>query len=98
MFKRKKIIKRSPKAGDFNPPKEYHEGNKIFTLALVIDNEVVDIMRTEERLMSILTSEPKIIDLTTKDYKVHVGWTYLEEEGEFISNEVEEEDNSSTDI
>jgi|GEM_PF-3224825 hypothetical protein len=98
MFKRKTIYKRSPKANDFNAPKEFHEGNKIFTLALVIDNEVVDIMRTEERLMSILTSEPKIIDLTTKDYKVHVGWTYLEEEGEFISNEVKEEDSSGADV
>ena len=97
MFKRKKINKRSPKANIFNDPKEYHEGNKIYTLAFVIDGEVVEIMRTEERLMSILLSEPKIVDLTTKDYRVHVGWTYLEEEGEFISNEDKEEDNSSTD-
>jgi hypothetical protein len=36
--------------------------------------------------------------LTTKDYKVHVGWTYLEEEGEFISNEVKEEDSSGADV
>jgi hypothetical protein len=96
MFKKKKFNKRSPKSNNFNPPKEYHEGNKIFTLALVIDNEVVDIMRTEERLMAILTSDPKIIDLTTKDYLVKPGWIYLEEEGEFISNENQEEDPTST--
>lgn len=97
MFKRKKINKRSPKANSFNKPKEYHEGNKIFTLALVIDNEVIDIMRTEERLMAILTSEPKIIDLTEKDYFVGVGWNYIEETGEFITNETQEEDSQSSD-
>jgi hypothetical protein len=97
MFKRKKINKRSPKGNKFNAPKEYHEGNKIFTLALVLDNEVVDIMRTEERLMSILLSEPKVVDLTTKDYLVGLGWKYIEEEGEFISNENQEEDSVSTD-
>lgn len=98
MFKKKKIPKRSPKKNSFNKPKEYHEGNKIFTLALVIDNEVVDIMRTEERLMAILTSEPKIVDLTERDYHVHVGWNYIEETGEFVANETEEEDTQSPDV
>lgn len=98
MFKRKKVHKISPKANSFNKPKEYHEGNKIFTLALVIDDEVVEIMRTEERLMAILTSEPKIIDLTEKDYLVHIGWNYIEETGEFVSNETEEEDTQSPDV
>jgi hypothetical protein len=97
MFKRKKINKRSPKINNFNAPQEYHEGNKIHTLAFVIDGEVVEIMRTEERLMSILLSEPKIVDLTEKDYYVKLGWTYIEETGEFISNENKEEDNTSTD-
>ena len=97
MFKRKKINKRSPRGNAFKQPKEYHEGNKIFTLALVIDNEVIDIMRTEERLMAILTSEPKIIDLTEKDYFVKVGWNYIEETGEFVTNEIKEEDSQSSD-
>jgi predicted nucleotidyltransferase len=97
MFKRKKINKRSPKSNAFKEPKEYHEGNKIFTLAIVIDDEVVDIMRTEERLMAILTSEPKIIDLTEKDYLVKIGWNYIEETGEFITNEIKEEDSQSSD-
>jgi predicted nucleotidyltransferase len=97
MFKRKKINKRSPKVNSFNKPKEYHEGNKIFTLALVLDDEVVEIMRTEERLMAILTSEPKIVDLTEKDYFVRIGWNYIEETGEFVANETEEEDTQSSD-
>jgi hypothetical protein len=97
MFKRKKINKRSPKGNTFKQPKEYHEGNKIFTLAIVIDNEVVEIMRAEERLMAILTSEPKIVDLTEKDYFVKIGWNYIEETGEFITNEIKEEDPQSTD-
>jgi predicted nucleotidyltransferase len=96
MFKRKKINKRSPKVNSFNKPKEYHEGNKIFTLALVLDDEVVEIMRTEERLMAILTSEPKIVDLTEKDYFVSIGWNYIEETGEFVANETEEEDTQSS--
>jgi hypothetical protein len=98
MFKKKKVLKRSPKGNSFNKPIEFHEGNKIFTLALVIDDEVVDIMRTEERLMAILTSEPKIVDLTEKDYLVHVGWNYIEETGEFVANETEEENTQSPDV
>ena len=98
MFKKKKINKRSPKLDRFNPPKEYHEGNKIFTLAFVLDGEIVEIMRTEERLMSILLSEPKIVNLTEKDYLAHIGWLYVEENGEFIPNENTEEDTQSSNV
>lgn len=33
-------------------------------LAMIIDNEVVDILHTDERLASILLSEPVVIDIT----------------------------------
>jgi hypothetical protein len=33
-------------------------------IAFIIDNEVVDILHTDERLAAIFLSEPKIVDVT----------------------------------
>jgi hypothetical protein len=53
-------------------------------LALVIDNEVVDILHTDERLSAILLSNPIIIDVSENFYNeenrptLFVGATYNE--------------------
>ena len=54
IFKRKnKIEKINPKTDNFKEPKNYHEAKKIYSIALVLDNEVQDIIRTEERLCNV---------------------------------------------
>lgn len=35
-----------------------------FKIALIIDNEVVDVIRTDERLAAIFLSNPTIVDVT----------------------------------
>lgn len=49
-------------------------------LAFVIDNKVVDVLHTDERLASIFLSEPKVVDITPSDgiQQVFVDYTYDE--------------------
>ena len=41
MFNKKRIHKMNPKRDTWNQPKSYHEEKKIYSLALVLDDEVV---------------------------------------------------------
>lgn len=56
-------------------------------IAFVIDNEVLDILHTDERLAAILLSNPVIIDVTDNLYenggKVQLGSTYDPDTKEF---------------
>lgn len=49
-------------------------------IAFVIDNEVVDILHTDERLAAIFLSQPLILDVSDKlplnDHGIAVGSTY----------------------
>lgn len=45
-------------------------------IALVIDNEVVDIIHANDRLGAILLSNPNIIDISSLDESVKVGSIY----------------------
>ena len=40
------------------------EETALFKIALIIDNEVVDVIRTDERLAAIFLSNPTIVDVT----------------------------------
>jgi hypothetical protein len=99
IFKRKRIQKISPKKDSFNPPKQYHEENKIYSIALVLDGEIQDIIRTEERLWALLMSQPVILDISDLEEKPQINWTYNEETGEFKNpnaiKPTDEEDTSS---
>ena len=60
----------------------------LIPIALVIDNEVVEIMNVQARTAAIFLSEPKVVDLT--DYlkpsgklDVVIGMTYNESNGKF---------------
>jgi hypothetical protein len=62
--------------------------NDLVPIALIIDNEVVEIMYVQTRTAAILLSEPKTVDLT--DYKkpngdltVKTGMIYNESNGKF---------------
>lgn len=58
-------------------------------IAFVIDNEVLDILHTDERLSAILLSNPLIVDVTNNLYEnggtVHLGSTYDPVTQEFSS-------------
>lgn len=63
-----------------------------YKVAFVLDNEVVDVLHTDERLAAIFLSNPKIIDVTDKvtadPSKVQIGFLYNEELNSFINPEV----------
>ena len=92
--KRHKHAKRPSTVEKFKQPKEFHEANKIYTVAFVIDGVVEEIMRTEARFSALLTSNPIIIDITENQSNPQLGWTYDEETGEFKNEEVQQEENS----
>jgi hypothetical protein len=56
--------------------------NDISTLAIVVDNEVVDVMRAQPRLSSILLAEPKFVKINKEDGGVRIGDKYLD--GKFV--------------
>lgn len=86
IFKRKnKIEKINPKTDNFKQPKDYHEPKKIYSIAIVLDNEVQDIIRTEERLWAMLMSNPVIVDITDNETRPQLNWEYNEETGEFTN-------------
>lgn len=66
-----------------------------FKLAFVIDNEVVDVLHTDERLAAIFLSNPKIIDVTDQvtvdPSKVQIGFLYSEESNSFIKPEIQDD-------
>jgi len=100
IFKKKnRIEKINPKTDNFKEPKTYHEEKKIYSIALVLDNEVQDILRTEERLWAMLMSNPVIVDITDNETRPQLNWEYNEETGEFTNpNAIQpnnEEDQSS---
>jgi len=83
MFNKKRIHKINPKRDTWNQPKSYHEEKKIYSLALVLDDEVQDIIRTEERLWALLVSGAKIIDITDLEIHPSINWMYDEETNTF---------------
>ena len=56
-------------------------------IAFVIDNQVIDILHTDERLAAIFLSEPVILDVTGDDGEptTLVGATYDPETGTFTA-------------
>lgn len=56
-------------------------------IAFIIDNEVVDILHTDDRLAAIFLSNPVILDVSNKmpltDFNITVGSTYDEETDTF---------------
>ena len=52
-------------------------------VALIIDNTIVDILHTDQRLADIFLSNPVAVDVTSREEEIHSGWTYNSESGEF---------------
>lgn len=62
------------------------------SIAFVIDDEIVDVLYTDERMSAILLSNPIILDLSsaitnapaTSTYRPTIGWTYNAEQNAVI--------------
>jgi len=56
-------------------------------IAFIIDNKVVELLNTDERISAILLSNPLILDVTEKisntDEYIMIGSTYNSETGSF---------------
>jgi hypothetical protein len=57
-------------------------------LAFVLDNKVVDVLRTDERLAAIFLSQPIVVDVTGPDGSptTETGYNYDPITGNFFSN------------
>lgn len=78
------VVEADPKAID--PVGPLHE--KATAIAIIVDDEVVDILYTNDVLAAAFLSQPKLVDVTTlmADPFVHPasGWAYDEEQNSFI--------------
>lgn len=50
--------------------------DNIYTFAIVVDGEVVDIMRVQQKLAVVLQSEPKFIKFDPEQVQPLPGWKY----------------------
>jgi hypothetical protein len=60
-------------------------GSKINYLAIILDGEVQEIMRAENRLAALLLSQPLVVEFFPEEVKPSVGWGYSD--GKFFDNE-----------
>jgi hypothetical protein len=83
LFKTKKQIeKRGLGTKNDVMPKLEFEVNHI---AVVLDNEVQEIIRAQNRLAALLLSEPKFIEFNPEEVRPEIGWNYLD--GKFQAEE-----------
>jgi hypothetical protein len=45
-------------------------------LAIVLDGEVQEIMRAQNRLAALLLSEPKFVEYDPSEFQIEIGWLY----------------------
>lgn len=84
MFGKKiKKQKRSPIAEGFREPTPMHGDINIYSIAIVLDNEVQDVIRAEARLAAMLLSDPILVDITDLENKPGIGIKYNPENGKF---------------
>jgi hypothetical protein len=95
-----KFLKRKPDTYVFDhgdrgtlvkePPPEPPAGEKIYHLAIVLNDQVKDVLRTNERLAELLTKNIEFIafDPEVDDVRIHS----MYEDGEFITNNFDQQD------
>lgn len=54
-------------------------GSKINHLAIILDGEVQEIMRAENRLAALLLSQPLIVEFDPEEVRPDIGWIYVDE-------------------
>jgi hypothetical protein len=52
-------------------------------VAFVIDNIVVDILHTDQRMADIFLGNPIMLDITSSTENIQSGWNYNPETGQF---------------
>ena len=75
---------------------EHTENKADIKLAFLIDDRVVDIINTDERLAAIMLSEPLVLDITGMspgENGLFINSTYNKELGTFTPPQVDEEGN-----
>lgn len=72
------------------------ENNAEYTIALIIDNVVVDIVKTDARFAAIMLSSPTVIDIsgmTPGQNGLYINSTYVPETNSFILPQFDDEGN-----
>lgn len=87
MFK-KKHVKASPVKESFDNIQNPFGETKIYSIAIVLEGKIQDIVRAEVRLASMLLSEPILVDITEDHSHPAIGWEYDKESGEFTHTHV----------
>jgi hypothetical protein len=82
LFSKKKFKEKMPVSNNHTPPPK---GAKINYLAIILDGEVQEIMRAQNRLTALLLSEPKFVEFDPEETQPEIGWLYDEEK--FIPGE-----------
>jgi hypothetical protein len=57
-------------------------------VAFVIDNIVVDILHTDQRMADIFLGNPIMLDITSSTENIQSGWNYNPETGQFSETEL----------
>lgn len=52
---------------------------KVYQIAVVLDNEVVEVLRAQEKLADILLSSPKFVSFSSEETDVEIGGSYVKE-------------------
>ena len=60
-------------------------GSKVNYLAIILDDEVQEIMRAQNRLAALLLSEPLIVEFDPEEVQPNIGWNYVD--GKFSNDE-----------
>jgi hypothetical protein len=63
-------------------------------IAFIIDNEVVEVIRTNDIIAAIFLNNPKIVETTHLDQMANppsIGWVYNEEENTLIGRDMDNE-------
>jgi hypothetical protein len=86
MFKKKKKVEPvSAKKENFNNPQNFFGETQIYSMAIVLDGKIQDIIRAEVRLAAMLLSDPIIVDVTEHEQHPQIGWIYNDDSKEFIN-------------
>lgn len=79
-YLKNKIGKKKPEIEDFRtyspppPPTDV----MVATLAVVLDGEVQEVLRAQDRLAALLMSNPEFIDVSDELLTPTIGWSYVD--------------------
>lgn len=89
MFKKNKIQKAKTAKEGFNDPKQMHSDIEIYQVAVILDGQVQDIIKTEARMAAMLLSDPIFVDISNMDPRPGINTAYDVEKGGFLPDHEE---------